>query len=62
MCSKVPSMSSGLPPLRLIVGEIDKNGLLLVSQELWSEALSNYKENSIHPTYLLIIEETYEES
>ena len=42
--------------LLLASTEIDKNGLSLRSQELWSEALSIYEENDIHPAYLPPIE------
>ena len=42
--------------LLLASTEIDKNGLSLRSQELWSEALSIYEENNIHPAYLPPIE------
>ena len=42
--------------LLLASTEIDENGLSLRSQELWSEALSIYEENDIHPAYLPPIE------
>ena len=42
--------------LLLASTEIDKNGLSLRSQELWSEALSIFEENNIHPAYLPPIE------